>query len=41
MSEELLYEKGDVLVRISILEPGESSTWHTDESQISNPKWLS
>jgi hypothetical protein len=30
MSEELLLEKGDVLVRKSILEPGESSTWHTD-----------
>ncbi len=30
MSEELLYEKGDVLVRRAILEPGESSAWHTD-----------
>jgi hypothetical protein len=30
MSEELLYEKGNVLVRRAILEPGESSAWHTD-----------
>jgi len=30
MSEELLYERGGVLVRRSILEPGESSAWHTD-----------
>ncbi len=30
MSEELLYEKGGVLVRRAILEPGESSAWHTD-----------
>ena len=30
MNEELLYEKGDVLVRRAILELGESSPWHTD-----------
>ena len=30
MSEEILYEKGNVLVRRAILEPGESSPWHTD-----------
>lgn len=30
MSEELLYEKGEVLVRRAVLEPGESSAWHTD-----------
>jgi len=30
MSEELLYEKGDVLVRRAVLEPGESTAWHTD-----------
>jgi len=30
MCEELLYEKGDVLVRRAILEPGETSPWHTD-----------
>lgn len=30
MSEELLYETGDVLVRRAKLEPGESSAWHTD-----------
>jgi hypothetical protein len=30
MSEELLYERGDVLVRRAILEPGESSAWHSD-----------
>jgi hypothetical protein len=30
MSEEILYEKGDILVRRAILEPGESSAWHTD-----------
>ena len=30
MSQELLYEKGIVLVRRTILEPGESSPWHTD-----------
>jgi quercetin dioxygenase-like cupin family protein len=30
MSEEILYEKGHVLVRRAILEPGESSEWHTD-----------
>src|SRR5262249_52135251 len=30
MREEPLYEKGNVLVRRAILEPGESSAWHTD-----------
>jgi hypothetical protein len=30
MSEELLYERGNVLVRRMILEPGESSEWHID-----------
>jgi quercetin dioxygenase-like cupin family protein len=30
MSEELLYEKGNVLVRRVILEKGESSPWHSD-----------
>jgi hypothetical protein len=30
MSEELLYEKGNVLVRRAILEIGESSPWHSD-----------
>jgi hypothetical protein len=30
MREELLYEKGDILVRRAILDPGESSAWHTD-----------
>ena len=29
-SEELLYERGNALVRRAILEPGESSAWHTD-----------
>lgn len=30
MGEQLLYEKGGVLVRRTILEPGESSAWHTE-----------
>ena len=30
MSEELLYTKGNILVRRAILDPGESSAWHTD-----------
>src|SRR5215470_6829279 len=30
MSEELLYKKRNVVVRRAVLEPGESSTWHTD-----------
>ena len=30
MRQELLYEKRGVLVRRTILEPGESSPWHTD-----------
>ena len=34
MNEELLCEKGDVLVRRPILEPGKSSAWHTDSCDL-------
>lgn len=30
MSEKVLYKEKSVLVRRAILEPGESSRWHTD-----------